>query len=369
MMDDQKNAPNPSPAQPYPWYDDRVKTIRKQTAEPPVDDLEDYLEDYPEDDLEDDPEDDLDAFSEDCPEEPPTEPVRLSPQEIYDYLDQLVWKQAAAKRSASVILYQCLRGIKSNAIFIGPSGCGKTHIWRCLKQRWPDRIEIVDSSSLSMDGWKGSLKWKDLLRSPIFRSGKSTILVLDEADKMLSPKFSNGENVSQSIQSEGLTLLEGTCVDVQDGSVIHSIDTSKISFVLCGAFSNKAHDQAEKRRGSRIGFGAAPEAPQPYANPLEEADLLDFGVMPEFLGRIQRLVGLEPMTVEDYYRMTDDSFSLLNHIREQYRADIQLSPQKRQELAELASQTGLGVRGMENQIRRLMDDAIFQDCGRQQYIF
>ena len=86
---------------------------------------------------------------------------------------------------------------------------------------------------------------------------------------MLMPKFGSGGNVSDSIQSEGLTMLEGARVDVKINSVIHSIDTSKISFVLCGAFSSKAHDAAEKDSGSRIGFGAAPSPYSPTSGPWE----------------------------------------------------------------------------------------------------
>ncbi len=325
------------PDEALPWYDDRVAAVRKNNNDPLAGNAE--------------------------------EPQQYSPRKIYDCLEQKVWKQEEAKKAASVIMYQCLRGIKSNAMFIGPSGCGKTHIWRCLKEIFPGRIEIVDSSSLTLDGWKGSTKWKDLLRSPVFRSGNHSVLVLDEADKMLAPKFSYGENVSHSIQSEGLTMLEGTRVEVKDDSVVYEIDTSKISFVLCGAFSNKAHDVAEKSGGTRIGFGAAQEAVQPYAKPLGEADLIEFGVMPEFLGRIQRIVNLQPMTVDDYYRMTDNSLGLLAHIRKQYQVDIQLTPQKRRELAELASRTGLGVRGMENQIRQLIDDELFDDCERHHFAF
>ncbi|MDE7262765.1 MAG: AAA family ATPase [Oscillospiraceae bacterium] len=326
-----------SAAATLPWYDDRVAAVRKNNNDP------------------------LTGTA--------GEPRQYGPREIYDYLERKVWKQEEAKKAASVMMYHCLRGIKSNAMFIGPSGCGKTYIWRCLKKIFPSRIEIADISNLTQDGWKGSLKWKDLLRSPIFRSGNHSILVLDEADKMLAPKFSYNENVSQNIQSEGLTLMEGAHVEVKDTSVIHEIDTAKISFILCGAFSNKAHDVAEKSGCSRIGFGAAREAVQPYTKPLKEADLIEFGIMPEFLGRIQRIVNLQLMTVDDYYRMTDNSLSLLAHIREQYQADIRLTPQKRQELAELASQTGLGVRGMENQIRQLIDDALFDDCERHHFEF
>ena len=300
----------------------------------------------------------------------PDGPLSWPPKKIYEYLDGKVWKQDEAKQAAAMLAYNALnRGIKTNAFFVGPTGCGKTHIWRCLQQIYPDRIEIVDSSSLTLEGWKGALKWKDLLRSPIFRSGDQTILVMDEADKMLAPKFSGSENVSQGIQSEGLTMLEGARVDVAIDSAIHSIDTSKISFVLCGAFSNKAHAIAEKDAGSRIGFGSAQGAAQPYARPLGEAELIDFGIMPEFMGRIQRIVSLEPMTVDDYRSMLDSPHSFLAHIGEQYGADIRLTPRKRRELAELAYRTGLGVRGMENQLRRLIDDAIFDDCERRRFEF
>ena len=332
--------PDPAPAQPLPWYDDRVEAVRKEYVNP-------WAE-------EDEPE----------PEQYDT------PKAIYGYLDRLVWKQDAAKKAAAVIAYNAFqRGVKSNALFIGPSGCGKTHIWRCLQKIFPGRIVIEDGSNITQDGWKGSKKWADLLRSPIFRNGHHNLLVLDEGDKTCTPCFSHGENVSHAIQSEGLTMLEGARVDVKIDSVIHTIDTSKISFVLCGAFSNKARDVAEKSAGSRIGFGAAPKAVQPYARPLNEADLIDFGVMPEFLGRIQQLIHLEPMTEEDYYRMTDGSLGFLSRIGEHYKADIRLTPQKRRELAELAYRTGLGVRGMEAQIRRLVDDAIFDDCDRRCFEF
>lgn len=323
----------------YPWYDDRVEVLRS-SATPSQDIWEDLLD-----------EDDL--------------PPRYdTPKAIYDFLGQRVWKQDEAKRAASVIMYQCLQEIKTNAMFIGPTGCGKTHVWRCLREAFPDRISIVDASNITQDGWRGEKKWADLLASPIFYDGKSAICVLDEIDKLLAPKFtSHDENYSHNVQAEGLTMIEGTRVIVKDGSVAHEVDTSKISFVLCGAFSAKAHAIAEQASPKRIGFGAdmAAKAPEPYARPLDETDLLDYGVMPEFLGRIHRIVNLQPMTAEDYYRMTEGSGAVLSRLREQYGADIRLTDRRRRELAEEAARSGLGVRGMEARIRRLMDDALFEN--------
>lgn len=329
---------NNQAGQKYPWYDDRMEYLRQ---------------------------------SHDDPRENHKNSAGLyaTPKKIYTYLCQNVWKQEEAKKAASIIMYNCLHGIKSNAMFVGPSGCGKTHTWRCLKQIFWDRIEIVDGSSLTQDGWKGSTKWRGLLRAPIFREGNA-ILVIDEADKMLMPKYSSGnKNASHGIQSEGLTMLEGTRINIKDGPIVHEIDTSKISFVLCGAFSNKAHDVAEKNSGARIGFGAAPKPVQPYARPLDERDLIEYGVMPEFMGRVQRIVNLQAMTADDYYRMTADFGTVLRNIGKQYGADVRLTPEKRRELAELAYRTGLGVRGMENHIRQLIDNALFNDCEQRCFEF
>lgn len=331
----------------YPWYDDR--TTKLHSDEHPS--ASSWI-----------------PFEEGA-EIDSTPPWFDTPQKIYDHLNKHVWKQDDAKKAAAIITYNCLRGVKSNAMYIGPTGCGKTHIWRCLREIFPNTIEIVDGSSISMEGWKGDLKWRDLLRSPSILSGGPAILVIDEADKMLTPKYSHNENVSHSVQSEGLTMLEGSLVTVNDGPVVHEVDTAKISFVLCGAFSSKAQDNAEKSGGRHIGFGAVSTTPVPYEKALCEQDLLDFGVMPEFLGRIQRIVNLEPMTKEDYYQMTGSFDSILQRIRQQYGADIRLTPPKRRELAELAYSSGLGVRGMENKIRALVDDALFENCEQRCFTF
>lgn len=81
-------------------------------------------------------------------------------------------------------MYHCLRDIKMNVLFIGPASCGKTYIWNCLKRIFSNRIETVESSHITMDGWEGSTKWRDLLSSCTFFSGKPCVPVMDEADKM-----------------------------------------------------------------------------------------------------------------------------------------------------------------------------------------
>ncbi len=291
-----------------------------------------------------------------------------TPKKLFGYLGSKVWKQDAAKRAAAIITYNSLfRGVRENAMFIGPTGCGKTHIWRCLKELFPDRIEIVDGSNITSEGWSGDKKWNSLLQSPVFCSGERAILVIDEADKMLAPKYSsNAENVSQRIASEGLKLMEGTVADIKSGSVSYKVDTSKISFVLCGAYSNKAEEIARNsNNGSSIGFGAVPGAAKAYDRPLTQQDLIEYGVMPEFMGRIQQIVNLQPMTLDDYYKIACSKCGPVRHVQEQYKVKIRMTKNRRRELAENAFKTGLGIRGMENRIRQLVDDALFDNCNRR----
>lgn len=319
-----------------PWYDDRVKKVSNVTRNTGNN----------------------------------TSRICDTPKKIYAYLDKRVWKQDAAKRAAAILAYNSLyREVKENAMFVGPTGCGKTYIWRCLQELFPDKVEIVDGSNITADGWKGDKKWSTLLDSPIICSGEQAILVIDEADKMLAPKYSShSENVSQSIAAEGLKMMEGTIADVKSGSFTYQVDTSRISFVLCGAFSNKANEIArDSNNGSSIGFGATPHTVKAYDQPLTTQDLIEYGVMPEFMGRIQRIVNLQSMTLEDYYRIVDSGCGPVRRVQEQYKVEISMTKSRRRELAEDAFQSGLGVRGMENRIRQLVDDAIFEDCNQQSF--
>lgn len=319
-----------------PWYDDRVKKITNKTR----------------------------SVSRN------TSLICDTPKKIYAYLNKRVWKQDAAKRAAAILAYNSLyREVKENAMFVGPTGCGKTYIWRCLQELFPDKVEIVDGSNITADGWKGDKKWSTLLDSPIICSGEQAILVIDEADKMLAPKYSShSENVSQSIAAEGLKMMEGTVVDIKSGSFTYQVDTSRISFVLCGAFSNKANEIARNsNNGCSIGFGAMPHTVKAYDQPLTTQELIEYGVMPEFMGRIQRIVNLQSMTLEDYYRIVDSGCGPVRRVQEQYKVEISMTKSRRRELAEDAFQSGLGVRGMENRIRQLVDDAIFEDCNQQSF--
>ena len=222
----------------------------------------------------------------------------------------------------------------------------------------------MDASNLTQDGWKGSNKWSDSLR-PVVGLMKHTIIVLDEADKMIAPKFAaGGENVSFSIMSEGLKILEGSStIQLKDGKdMTFCVDTRKISFVLCGAFSTLADDIAEKGKGASIGFGASQDKPQPYYKPLTMQDVIDYGMTPEFAGRLGTIVNTTPLDVNDYARLlTESRHSPIQKIEDVYGIKLCLSQAKRLEIAQNAFESGLGVRAITNQLTRIVDDTLFDE--------
>lgn len=289
-------------------------------------------------------------------------------EKIYKYLDKRIWKQNEAKRAASIILFNCLhRRRRSNAMFIGPSGCGKTYIWRCLQELFPERIEIVDGSNITPDGWSGKKKWASLLVSEKFLRYRQTILVIDEADKMFMPKTnSRGENWSEVIQGEVLKMLEGTRVDLGSGI---QVDTSMISFIFCGAFSVKSEEAAEKKRGGNIGFGKSSREIKAYDAPIDRKNLHEFGIMTEILGRIRRIVNLKPMTEGDFFHMMHAACSPVRKLEEEFGVKISLIPETCKKLIEEATKDGEGIRGMENKLCVMLEDALYEEEDRQHFVF
>ena len=286
-----------------------------------------------------------------------------TPRQIYEWLDERIWKNEEAKRAAALIMWKCLHGIRQNCLFVGQTSSGKTATWLALQELFPDRVYIADASNLTQDGWKGNNKWSDILR-PVVGLMKNTILILDEADKMIAPKFSSGENVSFSIMSEGLKILEGTStIQLKDGrDMTFCVDTRKISFVLCGAFSTLAESIATKNGPASIGFGSSQAKPQPYSKKLTMQDVIDFGMMPEFAGRIGSIVNMEPMTADDYARMlTESRHSPIQKIEDVYGIKLCLSQAKRLEIASNAFESGLGVRAITNELTKIVDDTLFDE--------
>ena len=291
-----------------------------------------------------------------------------SPKKIYEYLSKRIYGQKEAVRAAAMLLYNHMRGIKRNLLFIGQTGSGKTEIWKVCKQLYPN-IHIIDSTVITGEGWSGSFKVNDIFNNMGRQAAESAVIVFDEFDKLCEPKIgSSGSNYSLMVQNELLKLIEGTTVRLKK----FSVDTSKISFIFCGSFERLTEMKTDSESGQAIGFGASPEkkdAYQAYKKVLQPSDLVRYaGVRQEIVGRINQIIQLSPMMAEDYKAILEDELiSPLHQLEQQYGVKLCLDGDTEQKLVQEAEATRMGVRYLRSRIQQMLDEQMFQDCERTEY--
>ena len=292
-----------------------------------------------------------------------------TPREIYDIcVSGQIQGQEEAKRAAAMIVYNHVEGRRSNTIFCGPSGCGKSEIWRCMARTFPF-IRLIDASRLSADGWKGSVHVRDIFEGvPAEELRDGLIVVLDEADKICCETAvgSGGTNFNALTQNSLLKMLDGDVVEFgrEDGKKAFSVDCSKVSFVLLGAFETLMRGKSGKSGG--IGFGAAPRVECDYTNTeITYDDLINAGMRREIAGRINRIVPLRPLDTADYRAILTGS--VLKDMQAAIKSRIELDGASVDFLAEQAASTGLGVRWMRSQVQNALDDLMFDDPFRDGY--
>lgn len=283
-----------------------------------------------------------------------------NPLTIYEFLRKRVYKQDDYCKNAAMILYDHARGITSANMVCGPSGNGKTYVWECLKEIYP-KIIIVNAANLSKDGWKGDNKVTGFA-SLVDLQEQDYIIVFDEFDKCAAPQFSSGgDNVSASLQSEFLKLIEGTLIPAKhEGAAETKLNTALMTFVLCGSFAVKAAEIADRRSSNGFGFETKRAEVKPFSRELTINDVMDFGVIPELASRIRRLINVHPLTMKDYcYLLTEHEASPVKLMEKRYNIKLNLSKKKCQDIARTAYESGLGVRNATAQLQCIIDDRIF----------
>ena len=243
-------------------------------------------------------------------------------------------------------------------LITGPSGSGKTEVWRAVQAIYPNtfKIKIVNGARITQEGWKGNTKTLSFVDEDLADGG---IFIIDEFDKLATPQYSSGgDNVSERIQSELLKLLEGEelffAANKRGRFSSTEVTSKSMGFVLIGAFDKLLHEQERPRYA--IGFGRTiAMQPQLNSTKLSDEDLIEFGVIPELVGRISKKCTAKTLSDDDYIKIIKNSNSrvskLLDVLR-QYGAHVEgfISDNEILQLIQTSKSNRTGVRWVSAQI-------------------
>lgn len=324
----------------------------------------------------------------------------MSPREIMAHLDEYVVGQEHAKRVLSVAVYNHYKRIqsgatdaeieldKSNILMVGPTGSGKTLLAQTLARILDVPFCIADATALTEAGYVGEDVENILLRliqaadGDIARAEKG-IIYIDEIDK-ISRKSNDNPSITRDVSGEGvqqalLKIVEGTLANVPpQGGRKHphqeflQINTSNILFICGGMFDGLA-DQVAKRIGGKTRLGFQQSAVRAKTDTaallrqLNPEDLMAFGMIPEFVGRMPVLVSVDPLDQEALVRILVEP---KNALTRQYKyllgldsVDLIFEQSALTAAAELALQRGTGARGLRSVIENTLLDVMFETPG------
>lgn len=316
-----------------------------------------------------------------------------APHIIKAELDDYVVGQEYAKKVMSVAVYNHYKrafdeakdGIeleKSNMLMIGPTGCGKTYLVKTLAKLLNVPLAIADATSLTEAGYIGDdvesvvSKLLAAADNDVERAEKG-IIFIDEIDKLAKKHTTSSRDVSgESVQQGLLKLLEGAEIEVPVGAMsknamvpMTTVDTSNILFICGGAFPDlEAIIKRRLNKASAVGFlgelNDKYDDDKDILSKVKTEDLREFGMIPEFLGRLPVVFSLKPLTKEDMVRILTVP---KNAIVKQYtkllamdEVELKFEEDALNALADRAMERDIGARALRAIIEEIMLDIMYE---------